>query len=97
MESTAKEYDLSLRAVASKVGLELIELPDWNCCGASSAHTVDPLFAVELAGRNLMIAEEDGLDVMVPCAACFLRLREAKKRMEEDGSLRERLEEIWGV
>jgi heterodisulfide reductase subunit B len=96
LESTAREYDLSFRAVASKVGVELIEIPDWNCCGASSAHAVDPLLAVALPARNLMIAEAMELDVTAPCAACFLRLMEAKKRMDEDVSLRKEIEEILG-
>jgi heterodisulfide reductase subunit B len=93
LESTAREYDLSFRGVASKVGIELVEIPDWNCCGASSAHAVDPFLAVTLPARNLMIAEEMGLDITAPCAACFLRLMEAKKRMGEDVSLRKEIED----
>ena len=96
LESTAKEYDLSFRAVASKVGIELIEIPDWSCCGASSAHAVDPFLAVALPARNLMIAETLELDITAPCAACFLRLMEAKKRMGEDVSLRKEIEETVG-
>jgi heterodisulfide reductase subunit B len=94
--STAREYDLSLRAVASKVGAELVEITDWNCCGASSAHAVDPVLAVALPARNLMITEAMGLDVTAPCAACFLRLKEAKKQMDQDPSLRKKIEEIVG-
>ena len=96
LESTAREYDLSFRAVAAKVGIELIEIPDWNCCGASSAHAVDPFVALALPARNLMIAGDMGLDVTAPCAACFLRLMEAKKRMGEDVSLRKEIEETLG-
>ena len=96
LESTAREYDFSLRAVASQVGVDLVEIPDWNCCGASSAHAVDPVLAVALPVRNLMIVEEMELDVTAPCAACFLRLIESKKRMDEDVSLRKECEEILG-
>jgi heterodisulfide reductase subunit B len=96
LESTAREYGLSFRAVAAKVGIELIEIPDWNCCGASAAHAVDPFLAVALPARNLMIAGDMGLDVTAPCAACFLRLMEAKKRMGEDVSLRKEIEEVLG-
>ena len=96
LESTAREYDLSFRAVAAKVGIELIEIPDWNCCGASSAHAVDPFLALALPARNLMIAEALELDITAPCAACFLRLMEAKKRMREDASLRKEIEEVLG-
>ena len=96
LESTAREYDLSFRAVAAKVGIELIEIPDWNCCGASAAHAVDPFLALALPARNLMIAEALELDITAPCAACFLRLMEAKKRMGEDVSLRKEIEETLG-
>jgi heterodisulfide reductase subunit B len=96
LESTAREYDLSFRAVASKVGIELIEILDWNCCGASSAHAVDPFLAVALPARNLMIAESMELDMTAPCAACFLRLMEAQKQMGEEVSLRKEIEEILG-
>jgi heterodisulfide reductase subunit B len=94
LESTAREYDLSFRAVALKVGIELIEIPDWNCCGASSAHAVDSLLAVALPARNLMIAEDIGLDVTAPCAACFLRLMEAQKHLKEDPDLKKKVEEV---
>jgi heterodisulfide reductase subunit B len=96
LESTAIEYDRSLRAVAAKVGVELVELSDWNCCGASSAHAVDPVLGVALPARNLMIAEDMGLDIAVPCAACFLRFMEAKKHLQEDSSMRKEIEEILG-
>lgn len=96
LESTAREYDLSFRVVASKVGIELITIPDWNCCGASSAHAVDPVLAVALPARNLIIAEAMELDITAPCAACFLRLMEAKKQLDEDISLRKECEEILG-
>ncbi|MEJ2068033.1 MAG: CoB--CoM heterodisulfide reductase iron-sulfur subunit B family protein [Deltaproteobacteria bacterium] len=96
LESTAREYDLSFRAVAAKVGIELIEIPDWNCCGASAAHAVDPFLALALPARNLMIAEALELDITAPCAACFLRLMEAKKRMGEDVSLRQEIEDVLG-
>ena len=96
LESTASEYDLSLRAVAAKVGVELVELPDWNCCGASSAHAVDPVLAVSLPARNLMIAEDASLDLAVPCAACFLRFMEAQKHLKENPSLKKEIEETLG-
>jgi heterodisulfide reductase subunit B len=97
LESSAREYDLSFRAVASKAGIELITISDWNCCGASSAHPVDPVLTVALPARNLVIAEEMGLDdLAVPCAACFLRFRDAQKRLKENHALRNEVEETLG-
>ena len=67
LHGTAKEYDVSTRAVCKKLGIELVEVPDWNCCGASSAHSLDKELALLLPGRNLKIIEEQGLDVVIPC------------------------------
>jgi heterodisulfide reductase subunit B len=59
--------------------VELCELPDWNCCGASSAHATDESLAEKLVSRNLKIAQEQGMDVVIPCAACYSRFKAAGK------------------
>ncbi len=84
LHGTAIEYDQSLKAVAERLGIELVELPDWNCCGASSAHALDFTLAKNLAARNLAIAERQGMDLVVPCAACYSRLQAAKEEVKED-------------
>jgi heterodisulfide reductase subunit B len=81
LDSSAKEYGESLEAVAAVLGIELQELPDWTCCGASSAHITDDHLAIELAMKNLLKAKEIGKDVLVPCAACYLRLKTAEKKL----------------
>ena len=83
LKSTACEYDQSLRAVCSELGVELRELEDWNCCGASSAHCTNGRLSVALPARNLAIAEKHPEDLLVPCAACFSRLRWADKQIRE--------------
>ena len=80
LSSTGVEYDISTKKVAESLGIELWEIPEWNCCGASSAHLTDHLLALALPARNLAIAEEKGLDVAIPCAACYAR---CKARSEE--------------
>lgn len=88
LHSTAKECDLSLAAVAKALEVELAEVRDWSCCGASSAHAVDHRLAVALSARNLSLAEEQGLDrVMAPCAACFSRLATARHALASDAPL----------
>jgi len=79
LQGTAIEYDQSIKAVAQKLGIELVELPDWNCCGASSAHALDFTLAKNLAARNLAKAQEQKMDLLVPCAACYSRLQAAKE------------------
>ena len=70
LDSTGIEFNLSTKAVCKAWGIELWEIPDWNCCGSSSAHVTNPWLALGLPARNLAIAEEAGLDVAIPCAAC---------------------------
>jgi heterodisulfide reductase subunit B len=65
--------------------VDLLELPDWNCCGASSAHVTNESLALKLAARNLAIAEKQGMDLVVPCAACYGRFKAAEKEPAEEG------------
>ena len=89
LHSTAKEYAESTEQVCSALGVELVEIPDWNCCGATSAHAVDKILSVALPARNLVIAEQMGLDVAVPCAACFNRLVSANEHLKNEPELRQ--------
>lgn len=86
LHATAREYDASTRAVCAELDIGLSELDGWNCCGSTSAHSVDAEAARALPARNLDIAEESGLDVMSPCAACYGRMRAAKSERVDAGS-----------
>jgi heterodisulfide reductase subunit B2 len=82
LEGTAVDYAASIGAVAGLLDLELAELPDWNCCGASAAHSISHQLALALPARNLALAETAGPgDVVVPCALCFNRLKAADKAL----------------
>jgi heterodisulfide reductase subunit B len=89
LESTAKEFDASTHLVAQALGIQLEEIPDWNCCGATSAHNLDHELSVSLPARNLGIAERMGLDVVAPCAACYNRMRSAEVTLKGDKALRD--------
>jgi len=80
---TSKEYDASTRAVCEAVGLPLVEIPDWNCCGSTPAHTKDHALAAALAARNLQLVAGLGLAVAAtPCPSCLTNLRTAAHRMK---------------
>jgi len=79
MSGTSAEYADSLSVVCERIGMRLHELEDWNCCGASSAHMTAPEVAVELPKRNLRLAYAHARDILVPCSACFSRLKTAEK------------------
>ena len=90
-ESTAEEYNRSLQAVARRLDtMELFEIPDWNCCGATpAAAIVNPMLPHSLAARNLSIAREMGMDqIVAPCAACYKNLRKASHDLNQNAELR---------
>lgn len=79
---TSMEYERSTRAVCEALGIKLVDLEDWSCCGSTPAHTVDHVLSAALAGRNLSIAESMGLDtVITPCPSCLTNLKTATHRM----------------
>jgi len=94
--TTGVEYGLSTEAVCEALGMELIELPDWNCCGASSAHALNHELATALPGRNVAIAQAAGLDIAIPCPACYQHSLIADKRFREDEAWRAEMEELLG-
>lgn len=84
LEGTAREYDESTRAVCQALGIQLDELEDWNCCGATSAHSTSDFLSLALPARNLSLADGKGLDLVVPCAACYQRLKVAEKKLAQN-------------
>ena len=82
---TAEEFGHSTEAACEALGIELAEIPDWNCCGATSAHALDHALAIALPARDLAQAESMGLDtVTTSCAACYARLQVAHQTITGD-------------
>jgi heterodisulfide reductase subunit B len=79
LEGTAADYAASIAAITPLLNVDLAELEDWNCCGASAAHSINHQLSLELPARNLDLARQTGLDLVVPCAMCFNRLKAAEK------------------
>ncbi|MBI5445589.1 MAG: CoB--CoM heterodisulfide reductase iron-sulfur subunit B family protein [Deltaproteobacteria bacterium] len=96
LHATGREYDESLKAVARAFGIDLFEVDDWSCCGASSAHMTNRNLSVALPARNLVAAEKAGRELMVPCAACFNRLRAAQHELAADAGLKGEVEAAVG-
>ena len=83
LNGLGKPYDESLRAVFTHLGLTLEEIPDWNCCGATSYMSVSEENAVALATRNLALAEKMQMEIIAPCSACYLGLNKAQHALLE--------------
>lgn len=84
LEGTAIEYGESTQAICRALGVHLKELPDWSCCGASSAHVTSDYLSVALPAKDLEQAEKIGLDLIIPCAACYQRVKVAEKELQSD-------------
>jgi heterodisulfide reductase subunit B len=92
MHGFARHCQDSLYAVFNALGLELRELKDWNCCGATTYISVDEYQAFALGARNLAMAEKLGLDLVAPCTACYMILKKTKDYLARYGDLREKID-----
>lgn len=95
LKTSAKEFDISTVKVCEKLGIELKEIADWNCCGASSAHTINPLLGLALPARDLQTAEEMGKPVAVGCAMCWHRLKHTVHALTDKEKLKQ-VNEVLG-
>jgi heterodisulfide reductase subunit B len=82
-------YDKSMQAVFAKLDAELVELDDWNCCGATTYTSVRKTVAYSISARNLALAEGAGDDIVAPCSACYYALNKTRSRMAEVPVLRD--------
>jgi len=91
---SAKELDTSTKALAPRVGLELVELESVTCCGAGDIHEAEPDYYVHLNARILAYAEATGCDtLMTVCNVCTLNLRQANHMLQGDAALLARVNE----
>ncbi|NWF89845.1 MAG: CoB--CoM heterodisulfide reductase iron-sulfur subunit B family protein [Ignavibacteriaceae bacterium] len=93
LTGTGKEYDMSLRKVLSLLDVQVEEINDWCCCGATSAHATNHLLSVALPARNLMLAQKQNLnELLAPCAACYNRLIGSKHEISHNADLKKKVE-----
>jgi len=81
-------YEISARKVLEKLGVELVEMPEFNCCGLPMDPVSHEMMLI-LAARNLASAEQKGLNILTLCPGCAGTLRKANKMLREDKALRE--------
>lgn len=81
LEKNAAAYDQSFKAVIDILGQELVELDDWNCCGATEYFSLNPLPAYALVARNLALTPDDLPDLVAPCSACYINLYKTDHNM----------------
>ena len=97
LHSTGVEFGLSTDLVCDALDIQMLEIPDWNCCGASSAHSMDHTLFLALPARNLAQAQllpnhHGALDLAIPCAACYSRTAAAHLALQQDPEFRAQME-----
>ncbi len=92
LKGTSFEYEASLLKMLEALNIEINEIPDWNCCGASAAHSINHNLSIALSARNLAIAENEGYEsLLAPCAACSNRLKTADYELKKDDILKKKI------
>ncbi|SMB87623.1 succinate dehydrogenase subunit C [Desulfonispora thiosulfatigenes DSM 11270] len=94
LEAAAEELMISTKKVAEGLGIELIELEGWTCCGASHSQDVDEFLSLCLNARNIALCEKLNAPLLSVCNTCTLMIRKAKKQLDEDDEIKEKVNEI---
>jgi heterodisulfide reductase subunit B2 len=94
LKTSSRFYEASIRKVFSTYGIELKEIEDWSCCGASAAHTADEELAHAMVGRNLALAEKADLPVFAPCSACYSRTKITNDSVRIDSGLQDQVNRL---
>lgn len=99
LNGSAREYDISTRAVMTALGIDLVEIEDWTCCGASAAEAQNYLLSLVLPARNLALAAKSGIraDILVPCSSCFLNLKKVDDHTSRDSRTSALVNEVLGT
>ena len=98
LKGLGRAYEESLLPVLKCLGIEVQELPDWNCCGATAYMSVDEARACVLTARNLAIAEKQGRHpLMAPCSACYLALNKTEHYFEDYPEMKAQIDKALGA
>ncbi|HEY4635497.1 MAG TPA: heterodisulfide reductase-related iron-sulfur binding cluster, partial [Rhodospirillales bacterium] len=86
LDGSGHAYNRSTRELGKALGLDLVEVQDWNCCGAMEVKNIDPKLQTYLSSRVMSIAKNEmGLDVvMAPCNGCYHNLKKAEHELAHD-------------
>lgn len=95
LKASGHENTLSLMNFCKKVDIELEELEDWNCCGSSSAHSIDQMAADRLPMRNISLAPK-GQPLLIACPSCLIRMKTTYLKIKNNPDVKQEYERLWG-
>jgi len=93
-EGSGAEYARASEAVLEALGVELEEIDDWVCCGATPAHATSHLLSIALPAISCASAEKQSMDILTCCACCHSRLKQVNQQVKDDPELRAKISEI---
>ncbi len=94
LESTAKEYQSSAEEVCKKLDIDLVEIEDWNCCGALEVSSLNPTLSLALPARNLKIASETSDKLVVACNACLNNLLTVQHKLSSNEEMKQKISSV---
>lgn len=94
LKASGHENTLSLLKFCDRMNIELTELEDWNCCGSSSAHSIDHNIAKYLPMRNISLVPK-GMPLLIACPSCLIRMKSMYSKIKNDDVLKQEYEEQW--
>lgn len=95
LHGSSDDYEQSIRACLGALGIELEEIDDWICCGATAAHSLNHKLAIALPARNLALAQRQGCaEMLAPCPMCSGQLLRAGQALASDAALRSEISSI---
>lgn len=94
LKASGHENTMSLLKFCNQVNIDLIELEDWNCCGSSSAHSIDHMVSQNLPMRNIALAPK-GIPLMIACPSCLIRIKSMYLKIKNDENLQKEFEALW--
>ncbi len=92
LEATGRPYEESVVAVAKALGIELVELEDWNCCGATAYMNVNEVLSFSLSARNLCQAKKIGDTLVTACSACYTNLRKTEAYLADFPEIKKKVD-----
>jgi heterodisulfide reductase subunit B len=98
LKGTSREYNESVQSICKALDVKLVTIKDWNCCGATAAHSMNRALSLALPARVLALAEQQGMDeIVVPCASCYNRLSVTQYELANDENLKKEVVDAMGL
>ena len=91
LKASYPHVELSVKNVFKKLGVELVEIDDWNCCGSTAVENINEMASLVLPARNICLAAKISEVMLTPCTECLLQERRVLHQMESYPEVRKRV------